>query len=119
MNPAVITTAKPGTKAQARPDPLGTGFRGVVRRSALLNLGIAVSALMIGAFAGRLALMLIVFRILPYLSLLLWAATFSLSGFAAILQVFRRENANPLRPLIPYAAPSRGGVPDRWIDGPV
>lgn len=110
----------PGRAILRREPPtyFGSGFRALVRRTVLLNLGIALPVLLTGLCLDGPESFLMVLVLLPSVSLILWSATFSIAGFVALCRVFSREGVAAARPL-PAQGARVGGVVDDWLDGPV
>jgi hypothetical protein len=92
-----------------------SGFRGLVRETALLNLGILLSALAIGAYLGSPANFLILLFLVPMVSILLWSASFAISGFVSLSPIFWGQGLWERRPRYQEGG---GDVGDDWLDGP-
>jgi hypothetical protein len=108
-----------GKAAATAPEPFGafgSGFRGLVQRTALLNAGIAVSVLALGAWAGHPANILIAFVLLPLASITLWSATFAIAAFVALWRVFQRGSQRAEAPILRRYRGSRS-LHDDWLDG--
>ncbi|MFO0891345.1 MAG: hypothetical protein U0790_19650 [Isosphaeraceae bacterium] len=90
-----------------------SGFRRVVRKSALLNLAIVLTSFPVLAWAGGANGLRATLAIMAGISLLIWASTFTFYSFASLTRLFRTREAGK-------AAEPRGtkGVSDRWLDGP-
>jgi hypothetical protein len=105
------------SKGQGDAGVPASGHEGLVRKTALLNLGVILSALVIGASLGSRAIVLILLFLVPLISIVLWSTTFAISAFVSLARIFwgqgsRRSGAFPQHPA------GRGGVRDEWLDGP-
>ena len=116
MKPASASPMKGACVGRVPPSVFGSGFLGLVHRTALLNLGIMLSALAVGVFTDSRENFLILFVLLPSVSLVLWSATFALSSFAALGQVFRRQGSGAAQEPAGHSC-RRGGLGDDWVDG--
>jgi hypothetical protein len=107
---------KPAAALRGQTHAIGPGFRGLVRRTCLLNLGMIVSVLALGMFLkpdGANGLVLL--SLLLVSSALLWTVTFAISSVVWICQVFWRGPV--LDPKLHRSRlPGARGVSDRWLD---
>jgi hypothetical protein len=94
---------------------IGPGFRGLVRRTLLLNFGIVLSALAMGSLWGKASALGLALVVLVTTAVL-WCATFAISSFVWIGQVFWRPRV-PDAKQRPRHAVRAGGVRDEWLDG--
>jgi hypothetical protein len=108
--------AKPNRIRCHDDEPSRLTLRGVVWRSALLNLVIALTSFPVLAWAGGRDAIMPLAIVLGGISLLIWAATFAVYGFVTLVSVFRAP-ASGRKPLAPRVAASTG-LADRWLDGP-
>jgi hypothetical protein len=93
---------------------IGPGFRGLVRRTLLLNLGFAISALVMFVLLGQRSALLVAILLLV-ISAILWSATFAVSSFIWLGQAFCGQHA-PRRKQLPRPSPMAAGVRDDWLD---
>jgi hypothetical protein len=106
---------KPVAARRGQTHAFGPGFRGLVRRTMLLNLGIFLSALVMGMLWGKTSVLGLVL-LLVVTSTVLWTITFAISSFVWIGQVFWKDRVldpKPPRRRLPTAR----GVTDEWLDG--
>ena len=108
-------TMKSVSEGWGRTPVPASGFRGLVRKTALLNLGIILSALAIAASLGRPAAFLIIVVFVPMISIVLWAATFAVSAFVSLSRIFWEQGVRGRRP---RSHTGVGDVGDEWLDGP-
>jgi hypothetical protein len=94
---------------------IGPGFRGLVRRTLLLNFGILLSALAMGLLSGKASILGLVLGVVVTTAVL-WCATFAISSFVWIGQVFWRPRVLDPKQRPRHAARA-GGVRDEWLDG--
>jgi hypothetical protein len=90
----------------------------LVQKSALLNLGVVVTALPVLAFAVEPKAVPLILAILTAISVFIWAATFAVSSFVPLARIFRAQAMNGAKPR-PRVRAREAGVPDQWMDGPV
>src|SRR4051794_3899391 len=117
MGTATSSTMKSARTGQSRtPIPM-SGFGGLVRKTALLNLGIILSATAIAATLRRPASFLIIAFVVPMVSVVLWATTFAISAFVSLCRIFWGQGLRGTR-RSPRHLTGGGGVGDPWLDGP-
>jgi hypothetical protein len=107
----------PGDRGPTRvrtPKPLT-----LVQKSALLNLGIVVTALPVLAFAGEPKAVPLLLAILTAISVFIWAATFTVSSFFPLARIFRAQAMSGAKPRLRVRAREAGVVPDPWLDDPL
>jgi hypothetical protein len=103
------------SRLERRSEP--SGFRKIVRKTALLNAVILATSFPVLAWFGGPRVIGWVVAIMAGVSLLLWASTFALYSLSTLPGLFR-EPARPGKPVGPPNAADAGGVADRWLDGP-
>jgi hypothetical protein len=112
MRPESGAAPKPVAGRRGQAHAIGPGFRGLVHRTLLLNLGIFLSVLvmgMLGGDASALGLVLLV------TTAILWCATFAIAPFFWLGQVYwRRRELHRKQP--PLHAIGAGGIRDEWLD---
>jgi hypothetical protein len=92
-------------------------LRSVVRKSALLNLAIVLTSFPVLAFAAGPNALIPILKVMAGITVVIWAATFSLFSFASLGRLFgapapRGKHTDP-------PGPGReSGVADRWLDQP-
>ena len=95
-----------------------TGLRSFVRKSALLNAVIVLTAFPVLVFAGGPRAVGPTLAIMAGITFLIWTATFALFSFGSLARIVwtqvstgkRRDSSHPAE---------EAGVADRWLDGPV
>ena len=92
-------------------------FRGVVRRSALLNLVIVLTSLPFLLLAGGPRAVVPSLAIMAGITLVIWTATFALFSCFSIGRLLWTMFSSGTRGKPPVAA-RNVGVGDRWLDGP-
>jgi len=92
-------------------------FRGVVRRSALLNVVIVLTSLPVLLLAGGLRAVVPTLVIMVGITLMIWTATFALFSCFSIGRLLWTTFSSGTRRKPPVAA-RNVGVGDRWLDGP-
>jgi hypothetical protein len=100
---------------QAGPPPSPPSFRAIVRKTALLNLGMILSGLAMAAYLGRADAAILI--LVGLMSVVLWAATFAISAFVTLARIFWMQGARAPRHRTARAT-SGGGLVDEWLDGP-
>jgi hypothetical protein len=118
MRSAPSSSMKSAFKGRGRMAAPASGFPRLVRKTALLNLGMVLSCLAIGAHLGRPASLVILLLIVPMVSIILWSATFAISAFVALFRIFCGQGLRSSRQG-PRPTAHGGGVGDEWLDGPV
>jgi hypothetical protein len=93
-------------------------LRSLVRKSALLNLGILLSGLPLAAAYGGPDAILPTLVLLAAVSLIVWVATFAGFSLVSLWRIFRCQGTGvPRRPSRPTGGSE--GLSDDWLDGPV
>ena len=96
-----------------------SGFRALVRKTALLNLGIVLSALVAWALLARPEEYLILPLLVLMVSIVLWSATFAISGCVSLYRVFWGPGKwVPRQPPPRLNGGGSIGVGDPWLDEP-
>ncbi|QEH31558.1 hypothetical protein OJF2_00230 [Aquisphaera giovannonii] len=108
--------AKPKRPRRRDLEPARLTLRGVIWRSALLNLAVVLTSFPVLVAAGGRDTVVPLMLVLGGISLVIWAATFAVYGFATLVSVFRAP-ASSRKPRAAGVAAS-AGLADRWIDGP-
>jgi hypothetical protein len=117
MRRAPSTSVKSTFKGRGRTGVPSSGHAGLIRKTALLNLGIILSALVMGAYLGSRVGLLILLCIVPLISIVLWSATFAISAFVLLIRIFWGQ-ASRLPRSFPRYPTAESGVGDEWLDGP-
>src|SRR4051812_43370017 len=117
MGSASSPAVKSDWKGRGRTPIPERGPLGLVRKTALLNLGILLSALAIGAYLGSPANFLILLFLVPMVSIVLWSATFAISAFVSLSRIFWEQGLRGTR-RSPRHRTGGGGGGDPWLDGP-
>ena len=115
MDPPMLKSATVRGNEDESP---ATDLRGIVRKSALLNVVIVLTAFPVLVFAGGPKAVVLTLAIMAGISFLIWTATFALFSFVSLARIFwtpvttgkRRDSSHPAE---------KAGVADRWLDGPV
>ena len=117
MNP---TTLKPATVRDNEDASPATGLRSVVRKSALLNLVIVLTAFPVLVFAGGPKAVVLTLAIMAGITFLIWTATFALFSFGSLARIVWTPVSTGKRRDPSHSHPAaEAGVADRWLDGPV
>jgi hypothetical protein len=106
------------SKGAECPDAPPLKLRGLVRKTALLNLGIVATALPIAALTGDPMAFVVALVVVALVSLVAWASTFAAFSFLSLARIFRAQ-AERRSLQAARRAEGRNGVADRWMDGPV
>jgi hypothetical protein len=108
-----------GDWASQQPEPStpSPSFRAIVRKSALLNLGMILSGLVMAAYLGRPDAFRSIGILMGLMSVVLWAATFAISAFVRIARIFWMQGVRASRQPSAHAT-GGGGLVDEWLDGP-
>lgn len=106
---------KPPLRAGDCPAAEGPSLRRVVLKSALLNLAIVVTSLPPLVFAGGRVALVSILAIMAGITVIVWAATFSVYFFISLAQIFRAPTQHTPR----RVAGHRSAVVDPWLDGPL
>jgi hypothetical protein len=112
-----VPTLRPATVRGNEDESRVTSLRGVVRKSALLNMVIVLTSFPVLVFAGGPEAVAPALAIMAGISLLIWTATFTLYFFVTLPRLFVTPIASGKRRDRPH--PAEAGVADRWLDGPV
>jgi hypothetical protein len=113
--PAALPASNPKGQGSDQAPPLSLGR--LVRKSALLNAGIVLSALPMAALMGGPGALGPTGVLLAAVSVFLWAATFAAFSAMSLSRIFRQQASTAARR--PSRRPGgRDGVADRWMDGP-
>ena len=93
-------------------------LRSIVRKSALLNIAIVLTAFPVLIFAGGPKAVAPTLAIMAGISVLIWTPTFTLFSLIALARIIWTLVSSLKRSDPPDWA-EETGVPDRWLDGPV
>jgi hypothetical protein len=93
-------------------------LRGIVRKSALLNVAIVLTSLPVLLFAGGPQAILPTLAIMVGISFLIWTSTFALFSFVSLAHLFWSPTSAATGRAMPIST-NESGVGDRWLDGPV
>jgi hypothetical protein len=115
MRPESGAAVKPAAAPRVQTHAIGPGFRGLVRRTLLLNSGIVLSALAMGILWGKASAPGLVL-LLVATTAVLWCATFAISAFVWIGQVFWRPRVLDSKQR-PRRTTRAAGMHDEWLDG--
>jgi hypothetical protein len=88
-------------------------LRSLVWRSALLNLGVVLTAFPVLATAGPGALVP-TFVLMVMVSVLIWVFTLAVFSFSSIVRIFRGQGVRRAS----RGRAATAGLADRWLDGP-
>lgn len=113
-----LTTLKPATVRGPDNESWAPSLRSVVRKSALLNLVIVLTAFPVLVFAGGPLAVVPALAIMAGISLVIWTATFTLYFFVTLPRLFGTPVSSGKWRDPPHPA-AEAGVADRWLDGPV
>jgi hypothetical protein len=117
MNPTPFCAAVKGVMGQAGNAAPPLSLRSLVRRSALLNSGIVLSARPVFAAAGGRNAVIPAVAVLVAVSVVLWAATFAAFSLVSLARILFDQGSAKPRP--PQGHPDGGGgLADEWSDGP-
>lgn len=112
--PTMQSAATDREATDARPPRQGLSL---AQKSALLNLGIIVTALPVLSFAGNPKAAPAIFLILAAISLFIWVATFVAASFILLARIFLGQASRGAKPS--HRAPAQAaGIPDEWLDSP-
>jgi hypothetical protein len=115
MNPS---TVKPPIIPSDENEPAAPSLRGVVRRSALLNVVIVRTSFPVLVLAQGPRAVVPSLAVMAGVSGLVWTATFARFSFASLARIFRAP-ASPGKRREPPRPAGEAGVVDRWLDGRV
>jgi len=89
------------------------------QKSALLNLGLLMSALPLLLIMGEPRAFVPIFILLSVISLLIWIMTLIVNWTLVMLSVLPRLHSNTGKPpKEQWGSLSQGGLADSWLDGP-
>jgi hypothetical protein len=114
MNPP---TSRPAIVAGDGDETPASRFRGLVRKSVLLNAVIVLTSFPVLVFAGGPRAVAPSLAIMAGITAMIWAATFILSSCASVGRILWTALSSA-RGRKPPDRVRRAGVADRWIDGP-
>jgi len=117
MGTASSSAMKTALKRRGRTPIRALGFREFVRKTALLNLGVVLSSLAIGAHPRRPSDFVILLFLATMVSIVAWSVTFAISALVSLSRVFRAQGTSGPRQSHRHPA-GGGGVGDPWLDGP-
>ena len=109
---------KPAIASHDRSISSAPRLRGIVRKSALLNVAIVLTSLPVLLFAGGPQAILPTLAIMVGISFLIWTSTFALFSFVSLAHLFWSPGSSARGRAMPIST-SESGVGDRWLDGPV
>ena len=92
-------------------------FRGIVRKSALLNVVIVLTSFPVLVVAGGPRAVVPAVAIMAAITAMIWTVTFALVSFISIGQLVWTAFSAEARRKPPIAART-AGVGDHWLDGP-
>ncbi len=110
-------TLKPMIIRGDEDDSPASRFRGIVRKSALLNLVIVLTSLPVLILAGGPRAVVPTLAIMAAITVLVWTATFTLFSCVSIVRLLSAASSSRTRRKPPEAAKATG-VADRWLDAP-
>jgi hypothetical protein len=94
-----------------------SSFRGIVRKSVLLNVVIVLTSFPVLVLAGGPGAVMPSLAIMAGITLMIWTATFTLFSCMSIGRLTVTTLSARLRRK-PTEAARKVGVADRWLDGP-
>ena len=100
-----------------RDDSPTSGFRGIVRKSALLNVVVVVTSFPVLVAAGGPRAVVPALAVMGAITLTIWTATFALFSCVSIGRLLWTMSSSRTRRK-PRDPAKRVGVTDRWLDGP-
>jgi hypothetical protein len=112
-----VTTHKPLIIGGREDDSPTSRFRGIVRKSALLNLVIVLTSLPVLVPAGGPMAVVPALAIMAAITVVIWTATFILFSCASIGRLLLAASSAGTRRKPPHPL-NRAGVADRWLDAP-
>jgi threonine/homoserine/homoserine lactone efflux protein len=113
-SPVLKTEPLAGNEKKARAPSL----RSVVRKSALLNLAVFVTAFPVLVMAGGPNAVVPALVLMAVISVLIWTATFTVFSFVSLASIFRTP-VSPVAKHHPHHPTAQPGLADRWLDEPV
>ena len=110
-------TLKPMIIRGNEDDSPASRFRGIVRKSALLNLVIVLTSFPVLVLAGGPRAVVPTLAIMAAITVLIWTATFTLFSCVSIGRLLWTVSSSGTRRKPPERSEA-AGVADRWLDGP-
>jgi hypothetical protein len=112
-----LNSPKPGSRGDEKLWP-APSLREIIRKSALLNVAVVLTSLPVLVWAGGPRSIVPVLDIMAGISVVIWAATFSVFSFVSLARIYRSTDSSSAGNQI---APRRrqAGIADPWLDDPV
>lgn len=98
-------------------DSPASRLRGIVRKSALLNVVVVLTSFPVLVLAGGPGAVVPTLAIMAGISVVIWATTIALFSCVSVGRLVWMTFSSGIRRKPPVAA-NRVGVADRWLDGP-